>query len=83
MLRRLSRCGLTATLVASSLVSACSASRQITNEPTPSFVFRSLDLSQRRDDGDQDWDLTSPEARYDLSSRTIRARRPQGLSVSR
>ena len=79
MLRRLSRCGLTATLVACSLVSACSASRQITNEPTPSFVFRSLDLSQRRDDGDQDWDLTSPEARYDLSSRTIRARRPQGL----
>ena len=47
--------------------------------PTPSFVFRSLDLSQRADNGDRDWDLTSPEARYDLSSRTIRARRPEGL----
>ena len=75
----LSRCGLTAALVATSLLSACSSSRQSTIEPTPSFVFRSLDLSQRADNGDRDWDLTSPEARYDLSSRTIRARRPQGI----
>lgn len=75
----LSRCGLTAALVASSLLVACSSTRQTTIEPTPSFVFRSLDLSQRADNGDRDWDLTSPEARYDLSSRTIRARRPQGI----
>ena len=75
----LSRCGLTAALVATSLLSACSSSRQPTIEPTPSFVFRSLDLSQRADNGDRDWDLTSPEARYDLSSRTIRARRPRGV----
>ena len=79
MLRRLSRCGLTAALVAGSLLSGCSSSRQTTVEPTPSFVFRSLDLSQRADNGNRDWDLTSPEARYDLSSRTIRARRPQGV----
>ena len=26
-----------------------------------------------------DWDLSSPEARYDLSSRTVRARRPTGV----
>ncbi|MCB4410885.1 LPS export ABC transporter periplasmic protein LptC [Synechococcus sp. MU1611] len=75
----LSRCGLTAALVATSLLAACSSSRQPKIEPTPSFVFRSLDLSQRADNGDRDWDLTSPEARYDLSSRTIRARRPQGI----
>ncbi len=75
----LSRCGLTAALVATSLLAACSSSRQLTIEPTPSFVFRSLDLSQRADNGNRDWDLTSPEARYDLSSRTIRARRPQGI----
>ena len=75
----LSRCGLTAALVATSLLAACSSSRHPTIEPTPSFVFRSLDLSQRADNGDRDWDLTSPEARYDLSSRTIRARRPQGI----
>ena len=75
----LSRCGLTAALVASSLLAACSSNRQSTIQPTPSFVFRSLDLSQRADNGDRDWDLTSPEARYDLNSRTIRARRPRGV----
>ena len=79
MLGRLSRCGLTAALAASVLLAACSSRRSITVEPTPSFVFRSLDLSQRADDGNRDWDLTSPEARYDLSSRTIRARRPEGI----
>ena len=79
MLGRLSRCGLTAALVASALLTACATRRPITVEPTPSFVFRSLDLSQRTDDGNRDWDLTSPEARYDLSSRTIRARRPEGV----
>ena len=79
MLGRLSRCGLTAALAASALLTACSSRRPITVEPTPSFVFRSLDLSQRADDGNRDWDLTSPEARYDLSSRTIRARRPEGI----
>ena len=79
MLGRLSRCGLTAALVVGSLLSGCSSSRKTTVEPTPSFVFRSLDLSQRADDGNRDWDLMSPEARYDLSSRTIRARRPQGI----
>ena len=80
MLGRLSRCGLTAALVASALMAACSpAARPMAVAPTPSFVFRSLDLSQRADNGDRDWDLTSPEARYDLSSRTIRARRPEGL----
>ena len=79
MLGRLSLCGLTAALMASALLTACANRRLITVEPTPSFVFRSLDLSQRTDDGNRDWDLTSPEARYDMSSRTIRARRPAGV----
>ena len=79
MLGCLSRCGLTAALVAGALLTACSTRRPITVEPTPSFVFRSLDLSQRDEDGNLEWDLTSPEARYDLSSRTIRARRPEGV----
>ena len=79
MLRRLSPCGLTAAVLAALLATGCSSNRTSTVEATPSFVFRSLDLSQRRDDGERDWDLTSPEARYDLSSRTIRARRPQGI----
>ena len=76
MLGRLSRCGLAAALVASAWLTGCTTRRPIALEPTPSFVFRSLDLSQRADDGNRGWDLTSPEARYDLSSRTIRARRP-------
>jgi len=79
MLGRLSRCGLTAALVASALLAACSPRRPMAVAPTPSFVFRSLDLSQRADNGNRDWDLISPEARYDLSSRTIRARRPEGV----
>ena len=79
MLRRLSRCGLTSALVACAVLSGCGSRPPITVEPTPSFVFRSLDLSQRADNGERDWDLTSPEARYDLSSRTIRARRPEGI----
>ena len=79
MLGRLSRSGLTAALVASAWLTGCTTRRPIALEPTPSFVFRSLDLSQRAEDGNRDWDLTSPEARYDLSSRTIRARRPEGV----
>ena len=79
MLGHLSRCGLAAALVASAWLTGCTTRRPIALEPTPSFVFRSLDLSQRADDGNRGWDLTSPEARYDLSSRTIRARRPEGV----
>lgn len=45
----------------------------------PPFVFRSLDLSQRRSDGSRDWDLQSPEARYSLDSRTVRAINPTGV----
>ena len=50
----------------------------VTEESRP-FVFRSLNLNQRRPDGTKDWDLTSPEARYDLSSRTVRALGPSGV----
>ena len=45
----------------------------------PPFVFRSLDLNQRRSDGTRDWDLQSPEARYALDSRTVRAVNPKGV----
>ena len=79
MLGHLSRCGLTAALVASAFLAACSPLRPMAVAPTPSFVFRSLDLRQSADNGNRDWDLTSPEARYDLSSRTIRGRRPEGI----
>ena len=45
----------------------------------PPFVFRSLELEQKGGDGEQQWSLSSPEARYELSKRLVRARKPVGL----
>ena len=52
---------------------------QSKNQVTTPFVFRRLDLKQRRSDGTRDWDLSSPEARYNTSARTVRARLPKGI----
>ena len=71
--------GFALTLLATGLVSGCRESSEASRSEAPPFVFRSLDLNQRRPDGQRDWDLTSPEARYELNSRTIRARRPKGI----
>ena len=71
--------GFALTLLATGLVSGCRESSEASRSGAPPFVFRSLDLNQRRPDGQRDWDLTSPEARYELNSRTIRARRPTGI----
>lgn len=71
--------GFALTFLATCLVSGCRESPQATSSEAPPFVFRALDLNQRRPDGQRDWDLTSPEARYELNSRTIRARRPTGI----
>ncbi|CAK23553.1 LPS export ABC transporter periplasmic protein LptC [Synechococcus sp. CS-197] len=45
----------------------------------PPFVFRSLELEQKSSDGQRDWTLSSPEARYELNKRLVRARKPVGL----
>jgi LPS export ABC transporter protein LptC len=45
----------------------------------PPFVFRSLDLKQQDPSGRPAWQLTSPEARYDLRRRLARADKPRGL----
>ena len=58
---------------------ACGLRSSQRSEQTPPFVFRSLDLKQRGVDGLRSWDLQSPEARYAVDSRTIRARRPTGV----
>ena len=71
--------GLILTLAGSLLASGCRERQPLTTPEAPPFVFRALDLNQRAQDGSRDWDLTSPEARYDLNSRTIRARRPTGI----
>ena len=68
----------TSAIAAISLIGCRQPPAIVTEESRP-FVFRSLNLNQRRPDGTKDWDLTSPEARYDLSSRTVRALGPSGI----
>ena len=45
--------------------------------PEP-FVFRALDLRQQTGQGQPAWDLTSPEARYDLTRQLAQTRQPRG-----
>ena len=66
-------------LTATALLTGCVSTADQADEVAPPFVFRSLNLNQRRDDGSRDWDLISPEARYDLESRTVQAQSPSGL----
>ena len=47
-------------------------------EPAVPFVFRSLNLRQQDPQGRPAWQLTSPEARYDLSRRVAQARALRG-----
>lgn len=47
-------------------------------EPQP-FVFRSLNLRQQDGQGRPAWELTSPQARYDLQRRVARATDPRGV----
>ncbi|MCP9858252.1 MULTISPECIES: LPS export ABC transporter periplasmic protein LptC [unclassified Cyanobium] len=56
---------------------------EVTREtpPTP-FVFRSLNLRQQDVLGRPNWELTSPEARYDLRRRVARALLPRGVIYS-
>lgn len=42
------------------------------------FVFRALDLRQQDLLGRPSWTLTSPETRYDINSRIVRAQKPSG-----
>ena len=66
-------------LMASLAVMTGCQQQPVSNQQAPPFVLRSLSLNQRKPDGSRDWDLNSPEARYDLDSRTVRAKRPSGV----
>lgn len=66
-------------LLASLAVMTGCQEQPVSNQQAPPFVLRSLSLNQRKPDGSRDWDLNSPEARYDLDSRTVRAKRPSGV----
>ena len=51
-------------------------------EPAVPFVFRSLNLRQQDSQGRPAWQLTSPEARYDLSRKVAQARELRGTIFS-
>ncbi len=51
-------------------------------EPAVPFVFRSLNLRQQDPEGRPAWQLTSPEARYDLSRKVAQARDLRGTIFS-
>lgn len=51
-------------------------------DAAPPFVFRSLDLRQQSPLGQLLWEMTSPEARYDLRRQMAQASRPKGIIYS-
>jgi LPS export ABC transporter protein LptC len=63
------------------LLASCASkpASQNQNQSSTPFIFKSLDLKQRRPDGVRDWELTSPEARYNTAARTVRAKSPKGI----
>ena len=72
-------------MILSALVLGCSSStgnRSETVAPVP-FVFRRLELEQKKSSGDIDWKLSSPEARYEFSRRLVRAKQPIGVLYNR
>ncbi len=60
-------------------LAACSRRPPAPVEGSVPFVFRSLDLRQQDPQGRPSWELTSPEARYDLSRRVAQALQPRGV----
>ena len=72
-------------MILSVVVLGCASStenRSKTAVPLP-FVFRKLELEQKKSSGDIDWKLSSPEARYELTRRLVRAKRPVGVLYSK
>ena len=68
-----------ACVFAALILGGCDSADESASTEAPPFVFRSLELRQKRPNGEKDWDLTSPEARYEFSRRLVRASRPEGL----
>ena len=72
-------------VILSTLLLGCSSSTGNLSQTAapPPFVFRKLELEQKKSSGDIDWKLTSPEARYELSRRLVRAKQPAGVLYSK
>lgn len=60
------------------LLTACQPA-QLPDAAAPPFVFRALELRQKGADGLPAWEITSPEARYDLGRKLAQARELRGL----
>jgi len=76
----LTRLALVVSAVAlASTLAGCARRQPALEEGSLPFVFRSLNLRQQDLQGRPAWELTSPEARYDLSRRIAQALRPQGV----
>jgi LPS export ABC transporter protein LptC len=61
------------------LLGSCRQERLVRDTTVPPFVFRSLNLRQQDQKGQPAWELTSPEARYDLQRRVAQATSPRGV----
>ena len=70
------RAGLLISLI---LLTGCVSEKPASTVQAPPFVFRSLKLEQKTKQGLMDWSLNSPEARYELNRRLVRARQPVGV----
>ena len=66
-------------LLVASAPMGCARRPPAREEGSLPFVFRSLNLRQQDLLGRPAWELTSPEARYDLSRRVAQALRPRGV----
>ena len=64
------------------LLAGCQERSAKQEEPAVPFVFRSLNLRQQDPQGRPAWQLTSPEARYDLSRKVAQARELRGTIFS-
>jgi LPS export ABC transporter protein LptC len=60
------------------VLAGCASGPRATVRPQP-FAFRALDLRQQDGQGQPAWDLTSPEARYDIHRKFAQALRPEGV----
>jgi LPS export ABC transporter protein LptC len=61
------------------LLAGCRGEQVAPDDSVPPFIFRSLNLRQQDLLGRPSWELTSPEARYDVRRRLARAKDPRGV----
>ena len=65
-------------LLSIALLTGCGLIRGSANI-SPPLIFSSLNLESTKPNGNRDWSLKSPEARYDHSRRMVRVLSPTGI----